>query len=170
MAFFIEHFNIIIAFMAFFIEHFPPVGLNGRSYLLPQEYIPLSFFISHFHNTQRAVCLKAFTRKNFSSFMKSRNWIFSKKYKQPTIKIYSLLADVCCVLKQTVPRKTQNLLSCCTHFWFGLSVVVVVAAAAVADPGDRRVQDVSSRLIAGIANSNPSEGMHVRLLCLLCVV
>jgi hypothetical protein len=29
---------------------------------------------------------------------------------------------------------------------------------------------VCSRLIAGIAGSNPAEGMDVRLLCLMCVV
>ena len=34
-------------------------------------------------------------------------------------------------------------------------------------PGDREVE---GRLIAGIAGSNPAEGMNVRLLCLLCVV
>jgi hypothetical protein len=45
------------------------------------------------------------------------------------------------MLKQTVPSKTQNFLSCCTHFWFCLSIVfvVVVAAAAAADSGDRAV-------------------------------
>jgi len=57
------HFSIIIAFMAFCIEHFPPAGLCERSPLLLRKYFPLSFFISHFHNTQRTVRLQAFTRK-----------------------------------------------------------------------------------------------------------
>jgi len=42
------------------------------------------------------------------------------------------------MLKQTVPSKTQNLLSHCTHFWYCLSIAVVAAAAA-ADPGNRTV-------------------------------
>jgi hypothetical protein len=37
----------------------------------------------------------------------------------------------------------------------------------LAIPGDREVE---GRLTAGIAGSNPAEGINVPLLCLLCVV
>jgi hypothetical protein len=43
------------------------------------------------------------------------------------------------MLKQTVPSKIQNLLSCCTHFWFCFSIVVVAVTAAAADRGNRTV-------------------------------
>jgi hypothetical protein len=51
------------------------------------------------------------------------------------------------MLKHTVPCKTQNLLSYCTHFWFCFStvfvVVVAAAAAAAAAAGDRAVKDAN---------------------------
>ena len=122
--------------MVFFIEHFPLVGLNGRGSLLLRQYIPLSFFISHFHNTQRAVRLKAFTRKKISSVTKSRNWILSKTQKVSHEHVHSTQSASRCVLRVGTNSSEQNskLLSCCTHFWFCLSVAA--AAAAAADPGE----------------------------------